>query len=85
MLRTSVRMSFHCHCSFARKYQACAEAVRDRLEGCKVTVSEGRPKVAAHVVRIRRGCALQTFEAQVAADNFVPNFCSLPDAARPRK
>ena len=85
MLRTSLRMSVHFHCSFSRKYQACAEAVRDRLEGCKVTVSVGMAMVAPRVVSRRRGCALQTFEAQVAADNFVPNFFSLPDAARPRK
>ena len=74
MLRTSLRMSVHFHCSFSRKYQACAEAVRDRLEGCKVTVSVGMAMVAPRVVSRRRGCALQTFEAQVAADNFVPNF-----------
>ena len=33
----------------------------------------------------RRGCALQTFEAKVAAGQFVPNFFSFPDAPRPRK
>ena len=54
MLRTSLRMSFHFHSSFSRKYQACAEAVRDRLEGCKVTVSVGMAMVATHVVRLRR-------------------------------
>ena len=40
-LRTSIRMSFHFHCCFSRKYHACAEAARERPEGCNVTVSEG--------------------------------------------
>ena len=48
-------------------------------------VSVGMAMVGTHVVRRRRGCALQTFEAKVAAGQFVPNFFSFPDAPRPRK
>ena len=41
MLRTYVRMSFHFHCCFSRKYYACAEAARERPKRCNATVSVG--------------------------------------------